>query len=464
MNRKSNPLIQLQRHELDIHPLLVIISGLLLTMLTYLVIQLQVQSYMATLLLRRGVTQYFVAFCAWGILTFVVIKFFKVQREFSALSQSFIPSDLVINSPSNLASSQILDALKASKSALARRCERVIAAYRESENAESATQIAFDDSSFYLSATNTSYIFPRILAWAIPLLGFVGTVIGISSAIAGFSGFLEQAGEIDELKAGIGEVTTGLAVAFDTTFFALLLSVIVMIPLSLVERLEARALLGIDVYINERLLKKLPNDSKNAVNRQVIEEVIQNHVPSAETLIQPAQVYAEKAAKQLAEVFLTQLRPVQDLASQLSQELKDTNQVNQQQQKQNQEAFETLAQQIQETHEKLIEQIQRHPELLKEQTTALTTQLEQIIPNLQQKTDNLEQYTAQIERANEIQQHLEETLRSLQDANQLFSTFERIENYLAQLKPVLEQLNQPRRIVLTETSQEPYVSTSSNQE
>ena len=242
MHNNAKSLTQLQRHELDIHSIFVIISGIILTVLTYLVLQLQVQSYLATLLLRRGVTQYFVAFCAWGILIFVVIKFFKVKREFSALRQSFVPFDLVITNPSNLASSQIIDALKASKSALARRCERVIAAYRESENADSATQIAFDDSSFYLSATNTSYIFPRILAWAIPLLGFVGTVIGISSAIAGFSGFLEQAGEIDELKAGIGEVTTGLAVAFDTTFLALLLSVVVMIPLSLVERLEARAL------------------------------------------------------------------------------------------------------------------------------------------------------------------------------------------------------------------------------
>ena len=290
----------------------------------------------------------------------------------------------------------------------------------------------------------------------------MGTVIGISGAIAGFSGFLEQAGEIDELKAGIGEVTTGLAVAFDTTFLALLLSVIVMVPLALVERLESRALLGIDVYINDRLLRKLPPDSQEGVTREVVEDIVKNHLPSAETLIQPAQTYAEQASHQLAQAFLTQLHPLQNLASQLTEELKQVSQINQQQQQQNQKSFEQLAGQFQETHQQLIEQIENYPKLLKEETQALTACLEQIVPSIQAKATELEQYTTNLEKTSELQQRLENTLQALNQSNQLFTTFEQIETYLAQLKPVLEQLSQPRRIVLTETSQATDASTSFN--
>ena len=62
-----------------------------------------------------------------------------------------------------------------------------------------------------------SYAVPRVMIWAIPLMGFIGTVVGISKAVAGFSGFLQTAEEIDQIKQAIGGVTTGLAIAFDTT-------------------------------------------------------------------------------------------------------------------------------------------------------------------------------------------------------------------------------------------------------
>ncbi|MFM7368834.1 MAG: hypothetical protein ACKO2Z_13805, partial [Sphaerospermopsis kisseleviana] len=38
-----------------------------------------------------------------------------------------------------------------------------------------------------MRATETSYSVARILVWAIPLLGFIGTVVGISGAVNGFS-------------------------------------------------------------------------------------------------------------------------------------------------------------------------------------------------------------------------------------------------------------------------------------
>lgn len=64
----------------------------------------------------------------------------------------------------------------------------------------------------------SQYSMIRYLAWAIPSIGFVGTVVGISKAMAAIGG------EGDALKAA----SEALGVAFDTTFVALMLSLVLM--------------------------------------------------------------------------------------------------------------------------------------------------------------------------------------------------------------------------------------------
>ena len=56
----------------------------------------------------------------------------------------------------------------------------------------------------------------RYLAWVIPSIGFVGTVIGISQAL-----IVANSGDMEK-------ITTLLGVAFDTTLVALILSIIIM--------------------------------------------------------------------------------------------------------------------------------------------------------------------------------------------------------------------------------------------
>jgi len=60
----------------------------------------------------------------------------------------------------------------------------------------------------------------RYLAWAIPSIGFIGTVLGIGDAM-GFFG-----GEAD--STDISGAASALSMAFDTTFVALLLSLVLM--------------------------------------------------------------------------------------------------------------------------------------------------------------------------------------------------------------------------------------------
>lgn len=107
---------------------------------------------------------------------------------------------------------------------------------------------------------NSSFSLLKVFLWAIPILGFIGTVIGISGAVGGFSGSLEAAQDIAVLKESLNGVTSGLAVAFDTTLVALVMSLFISFPLNAVQKAEEDLLGWVDAYCNENLLKRL-NDS-----------------------------------------------------------------------------------------------------------------------------------------------------------------------------------------------------------
>ncbi len=85
-----------------------------------------------------------------------------------------------------------------------------------------------------------SYAPVRTITWAIPIVGFLGTVIGITIAIANVTP--------DQLDQSLNEVTGGLAVAFDTTALALGLSLVMVFGAFLVERSEQQILTEVEDF------------------------------------------------------------------------------------------------------------------------------------------------------------------------------------------------------------------------
>ena len=104
---------------------------------------------------------------------------------------------------------------------------------------------------------DASYALVRVFVWAVPTLGFIGTVLGLGAAVGGFSESLEAAASLEGLKASIGTVTGGLGVAFDTTLLALVLSIVIMFPASIVQRMEEGLVGAVDDYCAERLVPRL---------------------------------------------------------------------------------------------------------------------------------------------------------------------------------------------------------------
>ncbi len=100
-----------------------------------------------------------------------------------------------------------------------------------------------------------SYALLKVFLWALPILGFVGTVIGLSEAMASFGS--TDLTDINALKDAVGSITAGLSSAFNTTLLGLLLSMLLIFPMSAVQKREEDCLTDIDAFCNENILPRL---------------------------------------------------------------------------------------------------------------------------------------------------------------------------------------------------------------
>jgi biopolymer transport protein ExbB/TolQ len=88
----------------------------------------------------------------------------------------------------------------------------------------------------------------RYIAWAIPSVGFIGTVRGIGDAL----GQAHRAVEGD-----ITGVTSSLGVAFNSTFIALVISIVLMFFVYQLQLLQERLVLDSERYVDHWLIRRL---------------------------------------------------------------------------------------------------------------------------------------------------------------------------------------------------------------
>lgn len=82
------------------------------------------------------------------------------------------------------------------------------------------------------------YVVPRYINWAIPILGFIGTVLGISLAADGIQNIVGNRGSLSDLSSELGDAIAPLGIAFDTTLIALSLSVFLTLLQTALQRWE----------------------------------------------------------------------------------------------------------------------------------------------------------------------------------------------------------------------------------
>jgi biopolymer transport protein ExbB/TolQ len=98
----------------------------------------------------------------------------------------------------------------------------------------------------------------RYIAWAIPAIGFIGTVRGIGLALA----FAEQA-----IKGDISPVIEALGLAFNSTLVALVLSMGLMYLMHVVQSRQEAQVIETQTYCRDAVIDvmKVPTREEGSV-------------------------------------------------------------------------------------------------------------------------------------------------------------------------------------------------------
>ncbi|WP_298860097.1 MotA/TolQ/ExbB proton channel family protein [uncultured Gimesia sp.] len=159
---------------------------------------------------------------------------------------------------------------------------------------------------------HASYSLIRTITWAVPIIGFLGTVIGITIAIANVTP--------DQLDTSLSEVTGGLAVAFDTTALALGLSLVLVFSTFIVERMEQKQLEKIELFglqniasclsASENLISPLESAEIEAAQQLVLrtEEMIQRQTELWQTSLEALRARWSEVMERQQESFDSSLQ------------------------------------------------------------------------------------------------------------------------------------------------------------
>jgi biopolymer transport protein ExbB/TolQ len=126
-----------------------------------------------------------------------------------------------------------------------------------------------------------SYSLIRIVTWAMPMLGFLGTVIGISDTLGQMDASALASGSQDAMNS----LTAGLYVAFDTTAIGLVMTMVAMFLQFFVNRSEVDVLGEMDTRVSESMHGCLSVQEKDR-NSSELETALQTMVRQLATSVQ----------------------------------------------------------------------------------------------------------------------------------------------------------------------------------
>lgn len=117
-----------------------------------------------------------------------------------------------------------------------------------SNDVHSASEVVESEVAALVAKNEAGNSMVRYLIWAVPSIGFIGTVRGIGEALA----------KADEALAGnISGMTSSLGVAFNSTLVALFISIFLMFLLHQLQRLQDDLAVSVNAYLQEKVLDRL---------------------------------------------------------------------------------------------------------------------------------------------------------------------------------------------------------------
>jgi biopolymer transport protein ExbB/TolQ len=125
--------------------------------------------------------------------------------------------------------------------------------FGSTRSVQDAAEAVRDECEFETASMDTKLSMVRFTAWAIPAVGFVGTVRGIGAALQEAQG---------AMGGDISGVTMGLGITFNATLTALVACIIVMFWMHQLQQYQDRLVLDSRTYVDRQLLRKMRVGSK----------------------------------------------------------------------------------------------------------------------------------------------------------------------------------------------------------
>ncbi|MGL6197192.1 MAG: MotA/TolQ/ExbB proton channel family protein [Thermoguttaceae bacterium] len=178
-----------------------------------------------------------------------------------------------------------------------KRLHRALKYVRQCESAEQLDQELRYLSDEDAANADSDYGFVQSIIWAIPILGFLGTVVGIAVSMGNLVP--------EELEKSLPFVMDGLTVAFDTTAIALGFSIVLYFAKYTTSRLENQTLFAIDRQVDEELRGRFELIGAAAENKELIfvRKMLESMIGSFEEMTKNQIATWEKAINTANERF-----------------------------------------------------------------------------------------------------------------------------------------------------------------
>jgi biopolymer transport protein ExbB/TolQ len=184
-------------------------------------------------------------FSVWSVV-FLVLKALKIRAQRQAMRLAFVPEDtgFVLNASTADAVVEAIDRAvdDPTRFLFLARCRNVLRMMRNLGRVSDVDEILASRADQDDGAMDSGYTILRGMVWAIPVLGFIGTVVGLTQTMAEFGAVLDSAGNMAELTENLKKVLSGLETAFVTTAEALIAVIFIYLAQTLVRRADEELL------------------------------------------------------------------------------------------------------------------------------------------------------------------------------------------------------------------------------
>jgi biopolymer transport protein ExbB/TolQ len=439
-------------------------------------------AYIYGIVNERGPVQYFELFMAFMVFALVILKSRIIRNQLSVVAEGPIELDIDLSNDDEI--TEVRRKVRSddaySWSILLNRIDRMLALWLSTKDVGRIAAWAGSESERDAGSSDSTYAIARVLIWAIPILGFIGTVVGLGSAVSGFSDFLAGAAGLDAIKEAIGDVTQGLGMAFDTTLLALVLSVFLMFPLSVVQRREENLFVEIDNYLDDMLLSRFPapeqqpivienlEDSIEAAFRRYIpdpdryEEVFTNAIGRAGSVVEErfgllAKSY-ESTLNDLTERLSTGIATVGDSMESAMRKIVDDMQTEQDGLLERRKAlvaeeleqFKALGTELQQASSEMAAQYRESAESLSATTRESAEKSLQAAEEMSQRMQDVVELASGIQELLKIESAVERGLTQIAASDELQKTLHSIRSHLETTDDFCKRISRPRIITLRE--------------